>query len=176
MQRAKSCRRRLHYPEKLTFDLLNEGYPEWISRPMPSRSGPRTAPARGGTSAACRRGADRADTLNAFPSARTATFWLLRKFSGWGAERWVPRARFSCVPSQSAQTRTDQVHCYPICYPTVWDKRGLKQTKNAKALENVQQIGTLSDLQGERATVATELQNRCSTAELTRRTSFVTVA
>ena len=35
-------------------------------------------------------------------STRTATFWLLRKFSGWGAERWVPRLRFSCVPSPSA--------------------------------------------------------------------------
>jgi hypothetical protein len=60
----------------------------------------------------------------------------LRKFPG-SAERWLPRTRFRCVPSPSAQTRTEQVHCYPICYPTIWDKRGLKQTKNANAIASI---------------------------------------
>jgi transposase len=46
-------------------------------------------------------------------------------------------------------------------------KRGSKQTKNAKALENVQQIGT-SDPQGRLATVATEFGDRCAIAREVR--------
>ena len=121
VQRIKSCRRRLHYPEKLTFHLLEGrprwpehvrrpgGLPRWISRPrtwrrckaclegidrnvpvavepaaakllMPNtvrtvadilalrRMARRTAPARGGTLAACCRGQYRADTLTAAPA------------------------------------------------------------------------------------------------------------
>ena len=94
--------------------------------PCPRGMARRTAPARRGTLAACRRGEDRADALTA---ALEPLGWqvrrhpgrppsgCLRKFSGW-AERWVPRTLFSCVPSPSAQTRTKQVHCYPICSPT----------------------------------------------------------
>ena len=131
----------------------------------------RAAPARGGTLAACRRGQDRADTVRALRSRYAGGSPAIgqhgpsgsrRIFFGAGAERWVLRTRFSCVPSPSARTRTEQVRCYPICYPTVWDKRGLKQMENDKAPKNPRQIGTLSDQQGGLATAATELGIRCS--------------
>jgi hypothetical protein len=48
---------------------------------------------------------------------RRAPSGCLRKFPG-GAERWLPRTLFSCVPSPSAQTRTYRVRCYRILTPT----------------------------------------------------------
>jgi hypothetical protein len=144
--------------------------------PCPCGMARRTAPARRGTLAACRRGQDRADTLTGQPGAFTLASTLSRQpgrpfrgqqeFFGAGAEGGVPRLVFTCVPSPFAQTRTEQVHCYPICYPTVWDKRGLKQTKNAKVPENFQQIGMLSDLEGRCATAATELETGALAIEL----------
>ena len=150
-----------------------EHRPHRRGHPCPRGMARRTAPARRGTLAACRRGQDRADTLTGQPGAFTLASTLSRQpgrpfrgqqeFFGAGAGGGVPRLVFTCVPSPFAQTRTEQVHCYPICYPTVWDKRGLKQTKNAKVPENFQQIGTLSDLEGRCATAATEFADRCVT-------------
>ena len=77
--------------------------------PCPRGMARRTAPARRGTLATCCRGQDRADTLMADRLASTPSHrpgrlrsGCLRKFLGGGAERGLPRTRFSCVPLPSA--------------------------------------------------------------------------
>ena len=79
-----------------------------------------------------------------------------------------PANSFQLCPITIRADKNKASPLLPNLLPNFWDKRGLKQTKNAKALENVQQIGTLSDPQGRLATVATEFGDRCAIAREVR--------